>query len=398
MNITRQIGALTLANVAYLLSQLAVLIALTRLTDLVTVAQFGFVMAIVQPLYMLGLLGLRTAQATDADYEFGFGTYLGLRSVTLLVFLAAALGSILVLRPLYASLALPIILAKAVEMLCDLCYGAMQRDGKVQLVARSLLLRGPLSALIFAALLGAGSTAPMAFFAQLLVWTLVFLGHDLPKTTASVGRVAPQIDQGVIDLARRALPLGAGHFMAALQISLPRLFVEAMLGSAALALMTVVGYLQQAALTLFDALDQSVSWRLARYWLSAQAAAFWGLLRRMLLVGAAMGAWGVLLAMVFGAALLTLIFGPTYGQGGALLAWISVAIALRIICAILQTALYAQRRFGSFGWIQFWVLVATPPALWIGITFAGLEGAGAAIALLAGLRLVVLAVYVRAAR
>ena len=117
MRLTRQIGSLGTANLIYLLCLLGVLSLLTQLSDLETVAAFGFIMAVVQPLYMLLRMGLRANLATDAKREFNFSTFLTIQVVSAIVLFVAPLLVIALVRPEYLVLAVPIALMKATESL-----------------------------------------------------------------------------------------------------------------------------------------------------------------------------------------------------------------------------------------------------------------------------------------
>ncbi|WP_155886722.1 lipopolysaccharide biosynthesis protein [Actibacterium atlanticum] len=380
MRLTRQIGSLGTANLIYLLCQLGVLSLLTQLSDLETVAAFGFIMAVVQPLYMLLRMGLRANLATDAKREFNFSTFLTIRVVSAIVLFVAPLLVIALVRPEYLVLAVPIALMNATESLSDLCYGGLQRAGLVQLVARSMLLRGPAALLLFGITLYVTRDAQIAFWAQTAVWVSIQLLHDFPGVRRSGETIALDRDWGrIVALLRNTAFLGLGQFFAALQTSLPRFFVEAMLGTTAMAFFTAVSVLQRATISLFNTLEQAIGWRLSQIWASGNRDRFFSMLRKMLAVAVGLGILGMGLAWAIGEPFLALFFGPEYAAAYGLLMWIAAAISMRLISSVVQTALTAQRRFGSFGTVQTIALIVTVPFTYLGIQLYGLEGAGMAI-------------------
>lgn len=393
MSLMRQIGGLGAANIIFLLSQLGVLALLTNLTDLETVAAFGFVMGVTQPLYMLLLMGLRANLATDARKDFAFATFLSLRALASVSLFATVIAVIAAVRPAYLPLALPIALMKAVEMQSDLCYGALQRAGRIRHVALSMFARGPAALALFGTILALTGDARIAFWAQTVVWLAIQALHDFPAVRRAGETLA--LDRSlsrITALARNTALLGLGQFFASLQVNLPRFFVEMILGPAALALFTAVSVLQRATVSLFNTIEQAIGWRLSRRWVAGERGKFFAAIRKMLAAATGIAALGIVLAALIGKPFLGLVFGPDYTAAYGLLLWMAAAIGAQLLVSVMQTALTAQRRFSAFGAVQFAVLLATVPAAWAGIQFFGLEGAGMAILATTLLRMSIFAV------
>lgn len=393
MSLTRQIGGLGAANIIYLLSQLGVLSLLANLTDLETVAAFGFVMAVVQPLFMLLRMGLRANLATDAKRQFSYSTFLTIRTTMSALLFILSVSIIALVRPEYLPLALPLALMNAVEMHSDLCYGALQRAGRIGQVARSMFIRGPAALALFGVILYVTRNAHIAFWAQTGVWISVQLLHDFPAVRRAGETLA--LDRSlsrITALARNTALLGFGQFFASLQVNLPRFFVEMILGPAALALFTAVSVLQRATVSLFNTIEQAIGWRLSRLWVAGERGKFFAAIRKMLAAATGIAALGIVLAALIGKPFLGLVFGPDYTAAYGLLLWMAAAIGAQLLVSVMQTALTAQRRFSAFGAVQLAVLLVTAPAAWAGIQFFGLEGAGMAILATTLLRMSIFAV------
>ncbi len=390
-----EIAGIGFANFVLVLCQFVVLWGLARYTDLETVGRFGLVMAVIQPTYMLARMGFRGGLSTDIGKRHAFETYFGMSVMLSAAAGLAALGILALFRNELLTLALPLVLAKAAELVSNLFYGGFQRDGESARVARSILLRCVLGAALFMLLLANGIAVERALWAQTVMWSIVLLLHDLPLYARTRPVSISLSPRPALRLLRENGTLGLGQFMSVLQMSVPRILIELLMGTAALGLFTVVAYLQQAAIVLFDAIGQVVAPRLARYRHAEEAVAFRRLLSRAL--GGAMAAalCGVVLGLLIGPDLLVLLFGPDFIEAEQLLMWVVLAVGLRLVGAVLQAALTAQRRFDAFGLLQAVLLVASLPAAWIGVTFAGLAGAGMALVAMAGLRLVLLASILR---
>ncbi|TMM46740.1 lipopolysaccharide biosynthesis protein [Qipengyuania marisflavi] len=397
MKLVKQVGTLASANTVYLLSQLVILSLLTYLTDIATVAAFGYANAIIQPLYQLGLLGLRGNLATDARGEHGFGTFMSVRLVMSVILVIGLVGFFATFKPEYLLIALPLVFQKITEMQANLCYGAMQRAGKIAYIARSLLTRGPATLIVFAAVLWYTRSAEIALWTQTLVWSLILFFYDLPKVRSIGEKLTFDLDwRRVWKLGLGSAPLGIGQFFSVAQVSIPRLVVEATMDVRALALLTVVGYIQRAAITLFHSVDQAISWRLSRLWASGQIAQYRRILGRMVIVALGLGIVGCAVALLLGRQLLGLAFGPEYAAAGTLFNWIALAIGLRLVASVLQTALASQRRFMDFSKIQLVMVILTVPATLIGAKFGGVVGIGMALAALTAVRVLIQYWYLRA--
>jgi O-antigen/teichoic acid export membrane protein len=127
-----------------------------------------------------------------------------------------------------------------------------------------------------------------------------------------------------------------------LNTNIPRYFVEHYLGEAALGYFAALAYVMLAGQTVMGALGQSAIPRLARYYQSNRAA-FKRLLAKMLLVAAAVGAAGILVAVLWGCPLLTLLYRRDYAQHADVFVWVMIAAAISYLLSVFGYALTSQR-------------------------------------------------------
>ncbi|SOH95438.1 Membrane protein involved in the export of O-antigen and teichoic acid [Monaibacterium marinum] len=376
----RQIGGLGAANVVYLISQLGVLSLLTNLTNIHTVAEFGYIMAVVQPLYMLFLMGLRPNLSTDINREFRYSTFLSVQSISSILLVFISLIIISFLNADFIALAVPICVMKAVEMHSELCYGVLQRAGRIGLVARSLLIRGPVLLLCFGLVLYITRDAQTAFWVQTIILVLVQIMHDFPavRKSGEYIRIDPSIRR-ICSLTQNTFHLGIGHFFASLQTNIPRFIVYSLIGTVALSYYTTISLIQRASVGLFVTIEQAIGSHLSKLWIEGNRRDFFARIRTALYAAALVSAVGMGLAYLIGKPFLNIAFGPEYVQAYGLLMWISAAIALRLISAVIQAALIAQRNFRIFRVVQTASLLTTIPFTVIGIHYFGLNGAGMAM-------------------
>ena len=95
-------------------------------------------------------------------------------------------------------------------------------------------------------------------------------------------------------LAILALPLGFVMMLVSLNTNVPRYFIEHYQGTRDLGIYAAITYLMVAGTTVVAALGQSASPRLAQYFADGRTASFCGLMWKLVGIGGALGALGVL--------------------------------------------------------------------------------------------------------
>ncbi|WP_145996764.1 lipopolysaccharide biosynthesis protein [Monaibacterium marinum] len=262
----------------------------------------------------------------------------------------------------------------------ELCYGVLQRAGRIGLVARSLLIRGPVLLLCFGLVLYITRDAQTAFWVQTIILVLVQIMHDFPavRKSGEYIRIDPSIRR-ICSLTQNTFHLGIGHFFASLQTNIPRFIVYSLIGTVALSYYTTISLIQRASVGLFVTIEQAIGSHLSKLWIEGNRRDFFARIRTALYAAALVSAVGMGLAYLIGKPFLNIAFGPEYVQAYGLLMWISAAIALRLISAVIQAALIAQRNFRIFRVVQTASLLTTIPFTVIGIHYFGLNGAGMAM-------------------
>jgi O-antigen/teichoic acid export membrane protein len=132
-----------------------------------------------------------------------------------------------------------------------------------------------------------------------------------------------------------------------------------------------------AGYTVMGALGQSATPRLARYYQSNRSA-FKRLLAKMVLVAAAVGGAGILVAVLWGRPLLTLLYRPDYAQYHGLFILLMVSAGLSYIGSMLGYAIAATRKYETYIVPYTFVTIGTVAACWLLIPNRGMNGAGLA--------------------
>jgi len=337
-------------NVVYAACQWGMLTVLAKLGSPEAVGQFSLGLAVGAPVMMLANLQLRQIQATDARREYAFGDYLALRLLTT----ALAYGVIvaLALSAGYRAEVVAVILAlglqKAFQSLSDVYHGLLQQRERMDRIARSLLLKGPLALAALAVAYALSRSVAVAALALAGVYAAVWLGYDRhsARLVAAEEPLRPRWSRARLQrLAWLALPLGLVMMLISLNGNIPRYIIERTLGEAELGIYSAMAYLQVAGGTVVSALGQSASPRLAQHYAAGQYGAFRRLLLRLVGLGAGLGAAAVLGALLLGRPLLTLLYTAEFAAQSHLLVWIMAAAGVSYVSATLLYPVSATRRF-----------------------------------------------------
>ncbi|MER8576097.1 hypothetical protein NKH19_28595 [Mesorhizobium sp. M1338] len=383
----------------YVLTQMCVLSALARFKGPEAVGEFGLAMAITTPVFMLANMGIRTGQATDVHGFFSFSEYAGLVLLTAAI---AALTSIGIGYALSAShitflIVLIFSITKAFEAISNLSYGAFQQAGRMDKVARSLAIRGLLTVSAFVALLSLGVETGVAFLAQLTVWAALSLAYDYPRAC----RIATGLWcwpswqwERLLRLAREIGPIGVGHFMNSLLVSMPRMAVERWLGLEALGLLTVVTYFQQAGTLVVNAASQTLVNYFARLKRDGETKAIRTTLLALFGAAVLVSAGSIAVTYFAGEQILANLFGVEFTRANDLLMLIALAISVKVFAMLPQSLMHSDRRFKAYFRYQAASLALCIVLLAILVPLWGLLGAGSAILATAVFRMCVLTVAV----
>ena len=355
------------------------LVALTKMGDPQIVGQFALGLAIAAPVMMLSNLSLRILVVTDAQTRSRFGNYLALRLATtalaLLIIAGIGFGAKYHLETALVIVAVGV--AKSFESISDLLYGVLQRHERLDWIAKSMIIKGPLS---LAALgLGVYLTHSLlcGVLALALVWGLLLFGYDVRNCvrllrafgeTGTKAAFRPRWMPAVISgLVRTALPLAFVQALVSLIGNLPRYYVERYCGERDLGIFAALAYVPVAGTTVVNALAGSAFPKLAKYYASENIAAFRKLVLQLVAIGALLGTVGVLAVVLCGRPILTILYRPEYAHHTDVFLWIMVAAGIGYVGAFLGnmvTATGAFTRlvipycvFSAVAVIACWVLV-----------------------------------------
>lgn len=350
-------------NVVYAASQWGMVILLAKLGSIETVGQFALGFAITAPVFMLTNLELRAVQATDARREYSFSDYLGLRLISSTLALLI-IGAIILISGYRGEIALVILavgIAKALESISDIIYGLLQQRERMDFIARSMMLKGPLALVMLGVGVWLSGTALWGVIGMIGGWAAILFLFDLRLGVMMLTRTShkdPSLKEAVPatlnfdtnlqvlrPLAMTALPLGFAMMLISLNTNIPRYFVEQYLGVDDLGIYAAIAYLMAIQATLISALGQTVIPRLAIYYADLDFKAFQRLLLRILVIGVLFGVVAMLGAMIAGREILTILYQPEYAEKVDIFILLMFATVIANVAYVLFYSMIATRYF-----------------------------------------------------
>jgi O-antigen/teichoic acid export membrane protein len=368
-------------SLVYSVCQFGMLSILAKFTTPTEVGRYAIALAISGPVFVFANLKLRQVLATDAAGQFAFREYLGQRIITSVVATGAVAAVALAIGMDGRTLAtvLAVTTFKAFESIIDMLYGAMQRHEQMHLIARSQVWRGIGGLLIFGAL---------------VIWThrveIAVVGlalYTAPQIATNVHRVKgmgisarPSFGGSAQwKLTWLALPLGVSVAAGALTVNVPRYFLQASSGAAALGIFAALAYVLLISSTVIGALAQAASPRLANLFVAGKQALFRRTLARLVGLGVVIGVVGVAGAALLGDSALRLVFGDEYAAHTDVLVVLMTAAAAQYSVAFLGTAVNAIRRFTVQMPISIGALIVVAVTAMLAVPPLGLMGAALAV-------------------
>jgi O-antigen/teichoic acid export membrane protein len=400
LSIRRNFSWIFVGNVVYAACQWGILVVLAKLGTPEMVGQFTLGLAVTAPVVMFTNLHLEAIQVTDARHQYLFSDYLGLRLISTGLALLVIAGITLVTRYRWetAIVILLVGLAKAFESISNIFYGLFQKHERMDRIAVSMMIKGSLSLLLLSIGVYVGGSVLWGLVGLAVAWALVLVGYDI-RSGALILKTSPPRPQvevaGEPELAVAlwprwqlgklgrlvwlALPLGFVMMLTSLNSNIPRYFIERYLGERELGIFAAIAYLMMAGGIMVNALGESATLRLAKYYAAGNSTAFCTLLLKLLGIGALLGVVGVLLALVAGSEILKLFYRPEYAEYADLFVWLMVAAGISYVSSFLGTGMTAARYFRIQMTVFALVTSTSATACFWLIPSSGLRGAAIAL-------------------
>lgn len=370
--------------------QWLLIIVLARLGTPEIVGQYALGLAITSPIFVFAGCNLRTVQATDVGAGPPLSTYLGIRMLTSLAAVTATL--FVILWSSYsagASAAIGVLAcAKVLEAIADTVYGQLQQDERMDRIATSMMLRGVLAVAALATAVLATQNAAWSAASMCAASVVVLFGYDLRTLRRSgegfgalIERLRPRGASWIRDaipVVRVAAPMGVLMTLVSVNAYLPRYWLAHQFTEREIGLFSAIAYMTFAANMAVMALGQTASSRLARLHASRDVHGFRKLSIALGATAALLGGGSVLVAWLWGAPILEVLYGAGYGEHQRTLVWLMVGGAFSYLASACGYVMSSVRCFAPQIPLLGAATVTMLAALWVAVPDGGLTGAAIA--------------------
>ena len=328
-------------NMVYAACQWGMLAAIAKLGSPEMVGQFTLGLAVTAPIIMFSNLQLRSIQATDTKQEYQFRDYLGLRLIATGLAILVTLG--ITWKSGYSwdttLVVLGLSLSKAVDSISDVFSGLIQQHERMDLIAISSMLRGLLALAFLAIAVYFTHSVFLGTLGLSVASAIVLVGYDLPSGALMFRASQPETGNPLTpdwhwgklqQLLWLSLPLGFTMMLISLNTNIPRYFIDQHLGKRELGFFAAISYSMVAANMLVNALGQSATPRLAKYYAAGNSRAFGALLFMLVGIGLIIGMIGIFVVKIGGKEILTILYRPEYAQPQ----YLEIFLLLMVITAI----------------------------------------------------------------
>jgi O-antigen/teichoic acid export membrane protein len=341
------------------------LVILAKFGSPVMLGQFSLGLASSAPVFMLTNLQLRGIQATDARSDYPFGDYLYLRLISTVLALVAIAGISLIggYQRDTGLVILSVGCAKAFESISDVIYGMQQQHERMDLISRSMIIKGILSVAVLGVVVFLTGSVLAGTIALAFVWALVLLSYDAVNGAMVLGTAGRPLLQALvkcplknnilpqwradrlITLTKLSVPLGLVMMLLSLNTNIPRYFIAGYVGEGALGIFSAIAYLIIAGNSIVNALGQAATPRLAKMYADRNRAAFRNLLFKLVVIGTVFGIAGVLIALLVGRQILSAVYRQEYAGYADVLLLLMVAAGVSYVASFLGYGMTAARYF-----------------------------------------------------
>lgn len=334
-------------NIVYSLCQGAFVVVLAKLGSPADVGSYAFGLAITAPILMFANFQGRNLIASDVIDEYSFSEHLSFRLVSLAFAMLAIVVVIAWLKVGWVAGAVIFLigLGQCFDYVSETYFGLLQKYNLLNKVSLSLMLKGPLCLILMSVAMSTSHSVVWAVAGLVIGRGVVLWVCDKRNAFIVAGPYRLLWRYSVQKkLFVTALPLGVISGLSALNLNIPRYFVEDVLSKRDMGIFLALASLVGAGNLVMSALASCNIVGLAKAWVARDTDKYRSLSLQFFAVSALMGSVGVLIALLAGDKILALLFRPDYASKAGVLARIMIAGALGYVVSAQGYAMTAARK------------------------------------------------------
>lgn len=337
-----------LGNLIYALSQWIIIVIIAQLGSSYDAGLYSLGLAVSAPFIMFFNFNFRALQSTDLSSEYGFRTFKFIRVIGLITFII-----IFFVLMFYSNHNFEVIIilsliaiSKIFESFSDLYYGLFQYNERLDIVSKSLVIRGVIGTIFFGIGYFIFEDLKSALILMIFIWMLNLFLFDIKNSRLFLKDPSKKIEKlKVVKIIKIGLPLGIVAGIASLKVNIPRIVIENNLTLQDLGYFTVIFYLVLVIGKFVISISSAVLPRMAVLYKKGDKKSFLKIFYTILFFITSFSFVIIIISCFFGSNLLAIAYGKEYGSYETLLILIMIYGLFNYFGVAFEIALNAMKNF-----------------------------------------------------
>ncbi|MBR3837811.1 MAG: oligosaccharide flippase family protein [Clostridia bacterium] len=233
MNYKKQALYNTVGNLVYMAALWLISVLIVHITGFEDAGVFSIAMSVGNVFFFIAVYGMRSFQGSDSLYQYSPGEYCTVRWITTGTAALCLTGYLLFAGySFYISAAvIAYTLYKFAESASDVFFGELQRVGHLEICGISMSVKGVLSIAVFSAVLFVTKNLPAALLAMVLLAVAILIVYDIKGYRKYCPEKLTAKKEKVLSLLREGFPMLLTTVFPIVVTAVPRLAIEAYLGT-----------------------------------------------------------------------------------------------------------------------------------------------------------------------
>lgn len=384
-----------LGSLIYAFTQYLLVVIVGRIGGAEVLGLYSLGLALTAPLIMFTNLKLRTVLSTGYHNEFNFidfGQTRLLGNITFLIFTVLAIV-ILDYENHVVIVILLIAISKVIESFSDLLYGNLQFYERLDIVAKSFIMRGLIGLLLFTTIFLLTENLTYSLMGLSVAWLVILIFFDLRKNLDFISLNFRDFNRkNMLRIIVISLPLGIISLLASLNVNIPRIIIEKNLSLQELGYFTSVFYLTIILGKFVTSLGAAVLPRLSKFYESKNYKAHLKLTLKFMILILVISLTILSISYFFGETILFLLYGVEYSHLGTFFVLVMLYGLLNYLVYGIKVSLESTRTFKPQLYIEVTNLILTLILSLVFIPQHGIFGAVYALLIAASISVIILAI------
>ena len=305
-----------LGSVIHSLTQWGILISIAKLGSPEMVGVFTLALAITSPIVLLFRFKLRQVVVSDSFNDFSFNQYYTLRILSTFIFIIVMFIIAMLYSPEWEIVFVVIMLslARAIESISDVLFGQMQKNERMDYTAKSVILKGIISLIIFTIVMFTTANLILSTSAYFISWLLILIIYDYPRARIFSHFKLEFKVKKLKSLFWLSIPLGIAQLIGSLNVNVPRYILEYYYDPILLGFFGAIIYIISAGNNLVLAISASIMPRLSKYYHNNKIKKYLKLFINFLLLIISGSLFSMILVYFWGEEILTILYSSEYGK------------------------------------------------------------------------------------